>query len=153
MMKDFLDHSLLAHNTFGIEARCHRFIEFSTVEEAQAAAGIVRDADLPLLIVGEGSNLLLTRDFSGIVLHSAIKGREVTAQADGNIMLRCGSGETWDDIVAYCVEKGWYGSENLSLIPGEVGASAVQNIGAYGVEAKDLIYKVEAVEIDRKSVV
>lgn len=62
-------------------------------------------------------------------------------------MLRCGSGETWDDIVAYCVEKGWYGSENLSLIPGEVGASAVQNIGAYGVEAKDLIYKVEAVEI------
>lgn len=146
-MKDFLDHSLLAHNTFGIEARCHRFIEFSTVEEAQAAAGIVRDADLPLLIVGEGSNLLLTRDFSGIVLHSAIKGREATKQADGNIMLRCGSGETWDDIVAYCVEKGWYGSENLSLIPGEVGASAVQNIGAYGVEAKDLIYKVEAVEI------
>lgn len=147
MMKDFLDHSLLAHNTFGIEARCHRFIEFSTIEEAQAAAGIVRDADLPLLIVGEGSNLLLTRDFSGIVLHSAIKGREATKQADGNIMLRCGSGETWDDIVAYCVEKGWYGSENLSLIPGEVGASAVQNIGAYGVEAKDLIYKVEAVEI------
>ena len=74
-------------------------------------------------------------------------GREATPQADGNIMLRCGSGETWDDIVAYCVEKGWYGSENLSLIPGEVGASAVQNIGAYGVEAKDLIYKVEAVEI------
>ena len=147
MMKDFLDHSLLAHNTFGIEARCHRFIEFSNIEEAQAAAGIVHEADLPLLIVGEGSNLLLTRDFPGIVLHSAIKGREVTEQADGNIMLRCGSGETWDDIVAYCVEKGWYGSENLSLIPGEVGASAVQNIGAYGVEAKDLIYKVEAVEI------
>ena len=106
MMKDFLDHSLLAHNTFGIEARCHRFIEFSTVEEAQAAAGIVREAGLPLLIVGEGSNLLLTRDFPGIVLHSAIKEREATLQADGNIMLRCGSGETWDDIVAFCVEKG-----------------------------------------------
>ena len=90
----------------------------------------MREAGLPLLIVGEGSNLLLTRDFSGIVLHSAIMGREATEQADGNIMLRCGSGETWDDIVAYCVEKGWYGSENLSLIPGEVGASAVQNIGA-----------------------
>ena len=74
-------------------------------------------------------------------------------ESDGKVWLRCGSGETWDDIVAYAVEKGWHGAENLSLIPGEVGASAVQNIGAYGAEAKDLITKVEAVEIATGNVV
>ena len=111
------------------------------------------EADRPLLIIGAGSNLLLTRDFTGTVLHSAIKGREVVKRSDKKVWLRCGSGETWDDIVAYAVDNGWHGAENLSLIPGEVGASAVQNIGAYGVEAKDLITKVEAVDIATGNVV
>ena len=87
------------------------------------------------------------------MLHSAIKGREVVKRSDKKVWLRCGSGETWDDIVAYAVDNGWHGAENLSLIPGEVGASAVQNIGAYGVEAKDLITKVEAVDIATGNVV
>lgn len=145
-MKDLHDYSLKCHNTFGIDARCRRFIEFCSVEELRSALSTLTDSDKPLLLLGGGSNLLLTADFDGTVLHSAIKGHEATT-VDGGVLLRCGSGETWDDIVALCVNNGWHGAENLSLIPGEVGASAVQNIGAYGVEVKDIIYKVEAVEV------
>lgn len=152
-MKDIKNYNLLNHNTFGISGNCRRFVEFDNVDELQTCVRSITAEDKPLLIIGGGSNLLLTRDFPGLVLHSAIMGREVVKESDGKVWLRCGSGETWDDIVAYAVEKGWYGAENLSLIPGEVGASAVQNIGAYGAEAKDLITKVEAVEIATGNVV
>lgn len=149
-MKDFKDYSLLAHNTFGIEARCRRFLEYESVEEAQRIASLLTADDLPLLIVGSGSNLLLTGDYPATVVHSGIKGIKVVNPENGaseDVFLECGSGEIFDDVVAYCVAHGYHGAENLSIIPGEVGASAVQNIGAYGVEAKDIIYKVEAVEI------
>lgn len=152
-MKDLKNYNLLAHNTFGIAGLCRRFVEFCDVDDVQTFVRTLTEADRPLLIIGAGSNLLLTRDFTGTVLHSAIKGREVVKRSDKKVWLRCGSGETWDDIVAYAVDNGWHGAENLSLIPGEVGASAVQNIGAYGVEAKDLITKVEAVEIATGNVV
>lgn len=152
-MKDIKNYNLLNHNTFGISGNCRRFVEFDNVDELQACVRSITAEDKPLLIIGGGSNLLLTRDFPGLVLHSAIMGREVVKESDGKVWLRCGSGETWDDIVDYAVEKGWHGAENLSLIPGEVGASAVQNIGAYGAEAKDLIAKVEAVEIATGNVV
>lgn len=145
-VKDIKDYNLLSHNTFGINARCSRFIEFASTKEAKEATRLLNDSNMPLLIVGGGSNLLLTKDFNGIVVHSAIKGIDATF-CNGGVLVRCGSGETWDDVVATCVSHGWYGAENLSLIPGEVGASAVQNIGAYGAEAKDIIYKVEAIEI------
>lgn len=110
-------------------------------------AEILRGGNNPYLIIGGGSNLLLTKDYAGVVVHSAIKGIEAEEQADGTVMLTCGSGEVWDDVVAYSVERGWYGAENLSIIPGEVGASAVQNIGAYGAEVCQIIDKIEAVEI------
>lgn len=139
-MVDKHNYSLLPHNTFGIEAKCCRFMEYSSVEEAQQ---IARQLEEPYLLIGAGSNLLLTRDFDGTVVHSVVKGIE--NQSNGRV--RCGSGETWDEVVAWCVGHGLYGAENLSLIPGEVGASAVQNIGAYGAEIKDLIETVEAVEI------
>ena len=146
-MKDIKNYSLKGHNTFGIEAKCRRFLEFSSVNEAQDVLPTLRGEDAPLMLLGGGSNLLLTKDFSGTVIHSAIMGAEAHETGDGHVLLRCGSGERWDDIVDLCVSRGWYGAENLSLIPGDVGASAVQNIGAYGVEAKDLIVRVEAVEI------
>ena len=164
-MKDIRDYSLLAHNTFGIDAKCKRFLEYSSVEEAQQIVAGLTAADQPLLILGGGSNLLLTGDYEGTVIHSAIKGIEVLdnetlAAAEGEnlknpdfVFLNCGSGEVFDDVVAYAVEHGYHGAENLSIIPGEVGASAVQNIGAYGVEAKDIIYKVETVEIATGKVV
>ena len=147
-MKDLRDYSLLSHNTFGINAKCSRFLEYASIEEAQEVATLIREESAPLLIIGEGSNLLLTDDFKGVVVHSAIKGYDVLhADDDNHLLLRVGSGEIWDDIVALCVDNGWQGAENLSLIPGEVGASAVQNIGAYGSEASHIIYKVEAVEL------
>ena len=143
-MIDQENYSLLRHNTFGIDAKCKRFIEYSSVEEAQQVAEMITDADQPLLILGGGSNLLLTGDYNGTVLHSGIRFLEQTDECH----VRCGSGFIWDDVVDYCVANNLYGAENLSIIPGEVGASAVQNIGAYGAEAKDLIECVEAVEIE-----
>jgi len=141
-VKDFRDYSLKAHNTFGIEARCRRFVEYASEEEAREVAALLRNSDLPYIIIGGGSNLLLTQDYEGIVVHAAVKGVE----RDG-LRLCCGAGEVWDDIVAESLAMGLYGAENLSLIPGDVGASAVQNIGAYGAEVKDLITRVFAVEI------
>ena len=142
-MKDVCNYSLKEHNTFGIDAKCSRFLEFEDNDEALEVAGILRKSQTPYIIIGGGSNLLLTRDFEGIVVRSAIKGH---CFEDGYRMI-CGSGETFDDMVATSIEAGYYGLENLSLIPGDVGASAVQNIGAYGVEAKDLILCVWAIEI------
>lgn len=145
-MKDFYDFNLKEHNTFGIDVKCRRFIEFESVDELLQIVNSLTDADKPLLVLGGGSNMLFTADYEGTVLHSAIKGH-VAVQTDEGIMLRCGSGEVWDDIVSLCASNRMYGAENLSLIPGDVGASAVQNIGAYGAEAKDIILKVEAVDL------
>ena len=146
-MKDIKDYHLLQHNTFGIDARCRRFVEVESVDELrQFAAAYDAAAHGPLLIVGAGSNLLLTSDYPGTVLHVAIMGMDPTGEGS-DILLRVGSGETWDDVVACAVAHGWHGAENLSLIPGEVGASAVQNIGAYGAEVKDIIHQVEVFEL------
>lgn len=145
-MKDESNYSLLRHNTFGIDARCRRFIEYSSTEEAQAAARLLRASGEPFLIIGSGSNLLLTADFPGTVVRSAIRGISLTEQ-DGTATLRCGSGACWDDVVAWTVGLGYFDLANLSLIPGDVGASAVQNIGAYGSEAGQFITSVHAVEI------
>ena len=141
-MRDIQNYNLKAHNTFGIEAKCRRFLEYESVDEARKVAKILREAAVPYIIIGGGSNLLLTKDFDGIVVHSAMKG-----VAFGKCEMRCGSGELWDDMVALSLRHGLYGMENLSLIPGDVGASAVQNIGAYGVEVKDVLLEVDAVEI------
>ena len=152
-MKDLSNYSLLQHNTFGIDAKCRRFLEYASIEEAQQVAAILRESSLPYIIIGGGSNLLLTQDFDGIVVHSAIKGIHSSFTnlhsplTTHHSLVVCGSGEIWDDVVDYAVHHQLYGAENLSLIPGDVGASAVQNIGAYGVEVKDLITEIEAVEI------
>jgi len=169
-MKDFTDYSLLNHNTFGIDARCRRYVEPETVDEARQFFSTCSrdggDGSSPsesLLIIGGGSNLLFTRDYGGTVVRSGINGihafcLDVPLLVDGEsaedslpsgnapVYLRCGSGELLDDVVKYAVDHGLCGMENLSLIPGDVGASAVQNVGAYGAEAKDVIATIEAVE-------
>ena len=142
MLKNLSNYSLKQHNTFGIEAKCAQFVEYSSEAEAKEVAELLRNTRVPYIIIGGGSNLLLTRDYEGIVVHSACKGIE----RNGNRLV-CGSGEVFDDVVAQSIEMGLYGAENLSLIPGDVGASAVQNIGAYGAEAKDLIRSIRAIEI------
>lgn len=143
------DHSLLKHNTFGIDARTDCFIEYGSEEELQQALRMLHDHECPkILNVGAGSNLLFTADFEGAVLHSAIRSLEVTDESNmENVFVRVGSGYCWDAFVALAVSSGWYGAENLSAIPGDVGAAAVQNIGAYGAEVKDIITKVEAVDV------
>lgn len=140
-MKDLRNYSLKLHNTFGIDAKCSRFVEFAHEEEV---VKFITGGELtePFFVLGGGANILFTKDFNGTILHSAIK----DVNRDGNL-LRFGSGVEWDDVVAYSIDHGLYGAENLSIIPGEVGASAVQNIGAYGVEVKDLITTVEAIDL------
>lgn len=139
-------YSLLPYNTFGIDVSATRFLEYASVEELQQ---LIEQGAIttPFLHIGGGSNLLFTKDYDGLILHSRIGGIEVLEEDEHSVSVRVGAGVVWDDFVAYCVAHGWYGVENLSLIPGEVGASAVQNIGAYGVEVKDLIAAVETVNI------
>lgn len=141
------NYPLLAHNTFGMDVKASVFVEYESEEELKEILLHRLCPEGKWLHIGGGSNLLFTGDFDGMILHSAIKGFEVVSENEDEVLVRAGAGEVWDDFVAYTVEKGWYGAENLSLIPGEVGASAVQNIGAYGVEAKDLIAQVETVEV------
>ena len=133
-------------NTFGLNVEAAVFLEYGSVEELEK---LIADGRItsPYLHIGGGSNLLFTGNYEGVILHSRIGGIEVTAENEEKVSVRVGAGVVWDDFVDYCTERGWYGTENLSLIPGEVGAAAVQNIGAYGVEVKDLISSVETVNI------
>lgn len=143
-MRDEFDYPV--SNTFGIKAKAAHFVEYGVVDELRAV--VRREAcGAEVLHVGAGSNLLFLSDFDGLVLHSAIRGIEVEECGGETVKLRVGAGVVWDALVAHCVAHGWHGLENLSLIPGEVGAAAVQNIGAYGAEAKDVITAVETVDL------
>lgn len=133
-------------NTFGFDVKADVWLEYESVEELERWIAEGRVAS-PYLHIGAGSNLLFIKDYEGTVLHSHIAGVEITAEDEEQVSVRVGGGVVWDDFVGYCVDHNWYGAENLSLIPGEVGASAVQNIGAYGVEVKDLISSVETINI------
>ena len=148
-MKRYENHSLLAHNTFGMDVRAALFFEYDTVEELQTFLSSDDFTHRDRYIhIGSGSNLLFEGDYKGIVMHSALHTLEVVEESSAHVLVRVGSGYVWDDFVAYCVAQGWAGVENLSAIPGEVGASAVQNIGAYGVEVRDVIVRVEAMALD-----
>ena len=139
-------YSLLHHNTFGIDAKCRDFREYTSEDELRNLLSELKGERI--LHIGGGSNLLFVNDyFDGCVLHSRIDGLTVARNDENGIFLRVGAGCCWDDFVDYCVRSGYYGLENLSLIPGEVGASAVQNIGAYGAEACQRIETVEAIEV------
>ena len=111
-MKDFRNYSLKDHNTFGIDAKCSRYLEFEDDFEAMDVAEILRKSKKPYIIIGGGSNLLLTQDFDGIVVRSGIKGYEFEEDYFGCMRMTCGSGETWDDMVALSLNKGYYGMEN-----------------------------------------
>lgn len=140
--------SLLKYNTFGIDATCDNFIEYASKDEFVSALQPLLANGQRWLHIGGGSNLLFLNDhYNGTILHSRIMGIEVCDEDDDEVLLRVGAGEDWDGFVAHCVSHGWYGLENLSFIPGEVGASAVQNVGAYGVEAGDCIETVEGLLI------
>ena len=146
-MKITPNASLLPYNTFGINAKADYIIEYNSVAELQNILNNEPIKSNRILHIGGGSNLLFLTDFKGVILHSDIKSiNKINENAD-SVYLEVGSGVIWDDFVAYCVENEFGGVENLSLIPGEIGASAVQNIGAYGVEVQDVIQTVKSVEI------
>lgn len=144
-MKIINNCPLKERHTFGMDVKADQLIEFANEDELK---GALTGAAKPLLFMGGGSNLLFLNNYAGTVFHSVIDDINIVAEDNKSISLRVGSGVVWDDFVAYCVEKGWWGVENLSLIPGEVGASAVQNIGAYGVEVKDVLQSIEAISVD-----
>ena len=136
--------SLKPYNTFGIDQKCRFFVEVFTEDELLALLQSLDQDNKPFLILGGGSNLLFTKDFEGTVVKVCTKGIEIFRETEDEIHVRVQAGEIWDEFVAYCVDKGWGGLENLSLIPGNVGTGPVQNIGAYGTEIKDTLLDVDA---------
>ena len=151
-MKMLQNASLLPYNTFGIDAKADYFVEYDSVGELQMLLQSELIKNNRLLAIGGGSNLLFLQDFKGVVLHSDIKSINIISENDESVCLEVGAGVVWDEFVAYCVENGLGGVENLSLIPGEIGASAVQNIGAYGVEVQDVILEVNTVEVENGTI-
>ena len=133
------------YTTFGVSATASQFATFSSEHEARQ---LIINNTHQLLILGGGSNLLLTQNFNGLVLKNEIKGISCIKKNDDYVVLKVGAGEVWHDFVLYTIEQGYHGIENMSLIPGSVGASPMQNIGAYGVEIKDVFEKLDALEIE-----
>ena len=134
-------------NTFGIDVECRKLFIYDSEDMLRKALPAIKDtyADLPMLHIGCGSNLLFLNDYNGIVLKSNIKGIHLLKETDDEVLVEVGSGEICDDFIAQAIRRGWYGMENLSLIPGQIGAAAVQNIGAYGVEVCDVIEEVHGI--------
>jgi len=144
--------SLKPYNTFGVDVSASYFVKANTLEKILYAINFASYNQLPIFIIGGGSNMLLTKNLNGVMVNPFIQGLTLTEETDSNAILKVGAGMTWDALVNIAVDHGWGGIENLSNIPGSVGAAPIQNIGAYGVEAKDAIFKVEAIEIKtRKS--
>ncbi len=141
------DASLKNLNTFGIEANARALAEFSSVDALKEILADNEINSLPRLILGGGSNMLLTQDFNGLVLKNNFKGIECVGEDEEHYFVKAGAGENWHQFVLTTLENNWAGLENLSLIPGNVGASPMQNIGAYGVEIKDRFDHLEAFNI------
>ncbi len=142
------DYSLKKHNTFGLDAKSRYYFEFT---EAEDLPYFLSNFDpwqkLPLLFLGGGSNLLFVSDFEGLVIHANVPGIKLVNEDRNHVWLEAGAGENWDRFVEYCVNNWYYGIENLSLIPGNVGAAPVQNIGAYGVEVQDFVAVVKGFDL------
>lgn len=140
--------SLKPYNTFGIDTKAKRFASFSSADELLS----LTTNENNLLILGGGSNILFTKDFDGLVLKNEIRGIEIVKEDEHHVYVKAGAGENWHQFVLFCIERNLAGVENLSLIPGNVGASPMQNIGAYGVEIKDVFHDLEAFNISTKKI-
>ncbi|MGC4099886.1 UDP-N-acetylmuramate dehydrogenase [Ferruginibacter sp.] len=151
--------SLKGFNTFGIDAKAKYFAAFSSVDELgqllqyDDVRAKAQKNQTNILVLGGGSNMLFTKDFDGIVLKNGIKGIEKVQEDEAHVYIKAGAGENWHQFVLYCINNNLAGIENLSLIPGNVGASPMQNIGAYGVEIKDIFYSLEAFHLHEKRMV
>jgi UDP-N-acetylmuramate dehydrogenase len=139
--------SLKKYNTFGIDVNARYFAEVESAEDIITLFQLPTFAGLPKLILGGGSNVLFVRNFEGLVIKIAIKGIEIIDTNDTHVWVRASAGEVWHDFVLYCLQHNYAGVENLSLIPGTVGAAPIQNIGAYGVELNQIFESLQALEI------
>lgn len=139
--------SLQPYNTFGIEAFADYFIEVKSIEEIKEAIQFAQDQNLSILYLNGGSNMLLTQDWKGLVIKISLKGIELVEETDDHVWIKVQAGENWHEFVQHMLSNDFGGLENLSLIPGNVGTSPMQNIGAYGVEIKDLMTELSALEI------
>jgi UDP-N-acetylmuramate dehydrogenase len=145
--------SLRRHNTFGVEAFAQAFLPIVSIDILQRVRASTNLCGLPRLVLGGGSNILFTHDFAGLVLHMRTKGIEITGDDRNATYVRAAAGENWHEFVRWTLEHGLSGLENLSLIPGSVGAAPIQNIGAYGVELKDRFHALTAFDFDTGEVV
>ncbi|MGZ5201041.1 MAG: UDP-N-acetylmuramate dehydrogenase [Telluria sp.] len=140
------DFPLASLNTFGIAARARHFLRVTSAGDLAAVLADPALRALPRLVLGGGSNVLFTRDFDGLVLHMALGGREVLGEDGGAVLVRAAAGENWHGFVQWTLAQGLGGLENLSLIPGTVGAAPIQNIGAYGAEIKDVFHSLTVLD-------
>lgn len=145
--------SLRHHNTFGVDAKAHAYLPIATVEILAAIKNDATLAALPRLVLGGGSNILLTKDFPGLVLHMENKGIEIVAEDEEATYVRAAAGENWHQFVQWTLQHNLGGLENLSLIPGSVGAAPIQNIGAYGVEIKDRFHALTLFDFESGSTI
>lgn len=145
--------SLKPYNTFGIDVDAEYFSSFSNLDDLRELLSYIEKNKIgQSLVLGGGSNILLLKDYPGIVLKNELKGIEVINEDEEHLYIKAGAGENWHQFVMHCVRHDYAGVENLSLIPGNVGASPMQNIGAYGVEIKDVFYQLEAMHIEEKEI-
>ncbi len=142
--------SLKQYNTFAIDSKALYFIEVFSTQQLLKTLEFHKNNYplLPILVLGGGSNILFTKDFEGLVIRLNIQGFELISESENDVILKIGAGEKWHEVVIKTLANSWFGFENLSLIPGTVGAAPIQNIGAYGVEIKDFILEVEGVNIE-----
>ena len=143
----FKNYSLKNYNSFRVNHKANFFLKIKNNKSLIDFLSDKKFKNEKKLIIGGGSNILFTKDYKGVILYSCIKGIHILEENNNHIKVKVGSGENWDDFVKFCVNKNWYGIENLSLIPGSVGAAPIQNIGAYGVEVKDYIYDVNGIDL------
>ena len=142
--------SLRPYNTFAIDAKARLFNKFSSAEELEEY--LMLYSQYPVFVLGGGSNILFTKDYAGVVLKNEIKGIEVQHEDTEHVYVKTGAGENWHQFVLHCINHSWAGIENLSLIPGNVGASPIQNIGAYGVELDNVFWSLEAFHLAERRI-
>lgn len=140
--------SLKTYNTFGVNAQARYFAAFQSIDQLRELLEHSIVKQNPRLVLGGGSNMLFIRNFDGIVLKNELKGNEKISEDEHHYYIKSAAGEVWHDLVMFCINSGYAGIENLALIPGCVGASPMQNIGAYGVEIKDVFHSLEAINIE-----
>lgn len=146
------NYSLKSLNSFGINVSTKYFAEVNSIKEIEEALEYTQQHQIPYLIFGGGSNILFTKDFDGMILKNNLKSIELVKEDENHYYIKAAAGEEWHSLVLYCIENNFSGIENLSLIPGSVGAAPLQNIGAYGVELKDVFYELEALQIKSKKI-